>query len=147
VDTVGLRFSIPAGWTQETDEAGRATFLAPDGRALVTVRWSVQVPAGLTAQQVVQNELALAATTDPSFAPASARTGTVTFGGQPGFGTDPYTFTLSDGTSTTKADRAVVLSGRAQYFFGFAAAESDFARYANIFDDIIATVVITGPQR
>ena len=145
VDTVGLRFSLPAGWTQERDEAGRATFLAPDRRAQIVVRWSSQAPAGLTAQQLIQNELQATANEDPAFTPSSATVGTVTFGGQPGYGTDPYSYSLTDGTRLTEADRAVVLSGQAQYFFGFVATEDDFPRYANIFDDIIATVTITGP--
>lgn len=145
VDSVGLRFALPAGWTQERDEAGRATFLAPDRRAQIVVRWSTQAPAGLTAQQLVQNELQATANEDPAFSPSSAKVGTVTFGGQPGYGTDPYSYSLTDGTRLTEADRAVVLSGRAQYFFGFVAAESEFPRYATIFDAIISTVTITGP--
>lgn len=145
VASVGLSFSLPAGWTQERDEAERATFLSPDRRAQIVVRWSTQVPTGLTAQRLVQEELQRTATEDPTFVPTSARVGSVEFGGQPGYGSDPYSYALQDGTRLTEADRAVVLAGRAQYFFGFTALEPEFSRYAAPFDGIIGTVVITGP--
>ncbi|HEY8599595.1 MAG TPA: hypothetical protein VIL85_14250, partial [Thermomicrobiales bacterium] len=66
-------------------------------------------------------------------------------GGQPGYGSDPYSYSLQDGTRLTETDRGVVLAGQAQYFFAFASIEADFARYGTIFDNIIGTVVITGP--
>ncbi len=145
VDAVGLTFILPTGWTQERDEAGQATFLAPDQRAQITVRWSQQAPAGLTAQRLIQDELQRTANEDSSFVPSNTQIGALTFGGHPGYGSEPYTYNLQSGTRLTEADRAVVLSGRAQYFFGFTAIATDFDRYRSIFDSIINTVVITGP--
>lgn len=145
VTSVGLKFSLPAGWTQDQNEAGKASFLSPDRRAVIVVRWSTQVPAGLTAQRIIQNELDVTAQTDANFDPTATGTGNVTFGGQPGFGSEAYTYTTQNGQSVTEVDRAVVLAGRAQYFFGFSALEESFDGYADIFDQIIGTVVITGP--
>jgi hypothetical protein len=145
VAAVGLKFSLPAGWTQDQDEAGKASFLSPDRRAVIVVRWSTQVPAGLTAQRIIQNELDVTAQTDANFDPTATGTGNVTFGGQPGFGSEAYTYTTQNGQQVTEADRAVVLAGRAQYFFGFSALEESFDSYADIFDQIISTVTITGP--
>ena len=145
VQAVGLRFVLPANWTQERDEAGLATFLSSDKQAQIVVRWSTQTPTGLTAQKLVQDELQRTAEEDPSFDVSSARVGAITLGGQQGYGSDPYSYSLQDGTRLTEADRGVVLTGRAQYFFNFTAVEADFGRYGAIFDSIISTVVITGP--
>lgn len=145
VESVGLRFSIPADWTQTTNEAGRAQFRSPDGRAQIVVRWSSQAPAGLTAQQVIRQELTDTAGVDPSFDSTAVGTGSVTVGGQPGYGTEIYTFAQQSGARVSEADRAVVLPGRAQYFFGFLAVESAFQTYAATFDEIIGTIQITGP--
>lgn len=145
VQTVGLRFVLPATWTQERDEAGLATFLSSDKRAQVVVRWSTQTPAGLTAQKLVQDELQRTANEDPSFDVSSVPIGAITFGGQQGYGSEPYSYSLQDGTRLTEADRGVVLTGQAQYFFNFTALETDFGRYGTIFESIISTVVITGP--
>jgi hypothetical protein len=146
VQPVGLRFVLPANWTQERDEAGLATFLSSDKRAQIVVRWSTQTPAGLTAQKLVQDELQRTANEDPSFNVNGVRVGATTFGGQQGYGSDPYSYSLQDGTRLTEADRGVVLTGQAQYFFNVTAIETDFARYRAIFDSVISTVVISGPQ-
>ena len=146
VQAVGLRFVLPANWTQERDETGLATFLSADKRAQVVVRWSTQTPTGLTAQKLVQDELQRTANEDPSFNISGVRSGAITFGGQQGYGSYPYSYSLQDGTRLTEADRGVVLAGQAQYFFNFTAVETDFSRYGAIFDSIIGTVVITGPQ-
>lgn len=148
VETIGLRFSIPGDWRQTTNEAGRAGFVSGDGRSQLIVRWSTQVPSGLTAQQLIRQELLDTAKLDANFNASTVGTGAVTFGGQQGFGSEPYTFTQQGNSGTTRiteADRAVVLSGRAQYFFGFLALESAFDSYRVTFDEIIATIEITGP--
>jgi hypothetical protein len=99
----------------------------------------------VTARSLIQDELESTARADPSFDPAAVGTGNVTVGGQPGFGSEIYTFSNQNGTRISEADRAVVLSGRAQYFFGFLALESSFASYAATFDEIIDSIQITGP--
>ena len=70
----------------------------------------------------------------------------MSIGGQQGYGTDPYTFFSPQNSARfSEADRAVVLPGRAQYFFGFVATEATFNNYSATFDEIIATIQITGP--
>lgn len=145
VQSVGLTFSIPADWQEARNEQGLAQFNSPDGRAQIIVRWSTQVPSSVTARSLIQQELQDTAGTDPSFDPTAVPTGNVTVGGQPGFGSEIYTFSNQSGTRISEADRAVVLTGRAQYFFGFLALESSFSSYAATFDEIIESIQITGP--
>ena len=103
------------------------------------------MPSGLTAQQVIRQELLDTAELDANFDNTTVGTGVVTVGGQQGYGSEPYTFTQSASTRITEADRAVVLPGKAQYFFGFLAIESAFDSYGATFDEIITTIAITGP--
>jgi hypothetical protein len=145
VESIGLKFTIPADWTQTTNEAGRAGFRSPDGQAQIIVRWSAQVPGGLTAQQLIRQELLDTAELDPDLDITTVGTGPAPIGGQQGYGSEPYTFTQQGTTRITEADRAVVLPGEAQYFFGFLALESAFDTYAATFDQIIETIEITGP--
>jgi hypothetical protein len=145
VESVGLTFSIPSDWQEARSEEGLAQYNSPDGRAQIIVRWSTQVPSGVTARSLIEQELSDTARADPSFDPTAVGTGNVTVGGQPGFGSEIYTFSNQSGTRISEADRAVVLSGRAQYFFGFLALESSFDSYAATFDEIIESIQITGP--
>jgi hypothetical protein len=140
-----LTFSIPSDWQEARSEEGLAQYNSPDGRAQIIIRWSTQAPSGVTAQSLIEQELADTARADPNFDPATVPTGNVTVGGQPGFGSEIYTFSNQSGTRISEADRAVVLSGRAQYFFGFLALESSFDSYAATFDGIIESIQITGP--
>lgn len=145
IEEVGLQFTLPADWRQARAETGQRWYVSGDGRAQLVLRYSTQVASGLTARRVIENELLATENEDPDFDSSAVRTAAVTVGGQAGHGTDPYRFTAQSGTRYAEQDRAVVISGRAQYFFGFVAQESAFNSYAAIFDEIIATIRITGP--
>jgi hypothetical protein len=145
VAEVGLVLSIPNGWRKVVDQANTAQYVSPDGRAQMIIRWSARVPSGVTARSLIEEELKTTAQTDPAFDPASVVTGSVQVGGQQGFGSEVYTFTGQDGRSLSEADRAVVIAGRAQYFFGFLALEAAFDSYTATFNEIIDTIKITGP--
>ena len=146
VPAVGLQLAIPANWRQVRNESGVRTFASPDNQAQIVIRWSTQTASGLTARQVILNELADTEATDSSFDAATVRNAAVAIGGQQGHGTDIYTFfSPQNNARFSEADRAVVLPGQAQYFFGFIATEAAFNTYAATFDEIIATIQITGP--
>ena len=80
-----------------------------------------------------------------TFDATTVQTGAVQLGGQQGYGTDIYSFfSPQNNARFSEADRAVVLPGKAQYFFAFVATETAFNTYAATFDEIIATIQITG---
>lgn len=140
---VGLVFNLPSDWKQVAKDSGSVQFASGDNRAQIVVRWVAKPPSSVTAQSIILDELDSTAATDPNFDPAVVRTGTAQISGLQGFGTDPYTFKARDGNIITEADRAVVVAGKAQYFFGFLALQTAFESYGPTFDQIIATIKIT----
>jgi pSer/pThr/pTyr-binding forkhead associated (FHA) protein len=146
VQSVGLKFTVPAGWTKSSDDqAGMATFISPDSKAIFSVTWTTSVPAGMTAQQRVQQELDAAVQTDPNSTAANSSVSAAKIGGQDGFASDQYDFTAKSGTKFTELDAAVVLPGQALYFFQFAAIQGQFSAHSDDFVAIINSIVITGP--
>jgi hypothetical protein len=146
VQSVGLKFTVPAGWTKSSDDqAGMATFISPDSKAIFSVTWTTSVPAGMTAQQRVQQELDAAVQTDPNSTAANSSVSAAKIGGQDGFASDQYDFTAKSGTKFTELDAAVVLPGQALYFFQFAAIQGQFSVHSDDFVAIINSIVITGP--
>ncbi|MGN6360104.1 MAG: FHA domain-containing protein, partial [Thermomicrobiales bacterium] len=134
VQSVGLKFTVPAGWQKSSDDqAGTATFISPDSKALFAVTWTTSVPAGMTAQKRVQQELDAAMQTDPNSTAANSTVSAAKIGGQPGYTSDQYDFTSQKGTKFTELDAAVVLDGQALYFFQFAAIQGQFSAHSDDF--------------
>jgi hypothetical protein len=144
IGVVGLRLSIPADWKVVKRDLGLAQYASPDNRAQITIRWRPAALSSATACGMIRDELEATASVDPAFDSTAVRTETTTIGGMQGCSSGTYTYTYN-GKRYSETDRATILPGKAQYFFGFLALDASFADYAPIFDDIIDTIAITGP--
>ena len=142
--SVGLSFTVPAGWTKVDEQADRVTFIAPSREAQFTARWSTAT-SGITADRILQQELATTAQLDTSFNATRVQITPARIGGQPGSKTDQYTYTSANG-ARTELDVASVLPGSGQYFFGFLTIQGRFSANEAAFVMIIDSIQINPPQ-
>jgi len=142
--SVGLSFTVPAGWTKIDEQADSVTFLAPTREAQFTARWSATTN-GITADRVLQQELAATAQLDPSFNATRVQITPAQIGGQPGSKTDQYNYISANG-ARTELDVAAVLPGSGRYFFGFLAIQGRFSANEAAFVTIINSIAINPPQ-
>jgi len=143
-ESVGLGFNVPAGWTKIDEQADSVTFLAPSREAQFTARWDTAT-SGVTADRILQQELAATAQLDPSFNAARVQITPARIGGQPGSKTSQYNYTARNG-ARTELDVASVLSGSGQYFFSFLAIQGRFSANEAAFVAIIDSIQINPPQ-
>ena len=143
-ETVGLSFTVPADWTKVDEQADRVTFIAPSREAQFTARWSTTT-SGVTADRLLQQELAATAQLDTNFSAARVQITPARIGGQPGSKTDQYTYTATNG-ARTELDVASVLPGSGQYFFSFLALQGRFSANQVAFVAIIDSIRINPPQ-
>jgi hypothetical protein len=143
-ERVGLSFNVPAGWTKIDEQADSVTFLAPNREAQFIARWDTAT-SGVTADRILQQELAATAQLDPSFNAARVQITPARIGGQPGSKTTPYNYTARNG-ARTELDVASVLPGSGQYFFGFLAIQGRFSANEAAFVEIIDSIQINPPQ-
>lgn len=143
-ESVGLSFTVPAGWTKIDEQADSVTFLAPTREAQFTARWNT-VTNGVTADRILQQELAATAQLDKSFNAARVQITPAQIGGQPGSKTAQYNYTSANG-ARTELDVASVLPGSGQYFFSFLAIQGRFAANEASFVTIIDSIQINPPQ-
>lgn len=141
---VGLSFNVPPGWTTIDEQADSVTFIAPSREAQFTARWNATT-SGVTADRILQQELAATAQVDPRFNAARVQITPARIGGQTGSKTDQYTYTAPNG-ARTKLDVASVLPGSGQYFFGFLAIQGRFSANEVAFVTIIDSIQINPPQ-
>jgi len=140
----GLSFNVPAGWTKIDEQADNVTFLTPSREAQFTARWNTTT-SGVTADRILQQELAATAQLDPSFNATRVQITPARIGGQPGSKTAQYTYTGRNGTRT-ELDVASVLPGSGQYFFSFLAIQGRFSANEAAFVAIIDSIQINPPQ-
>ncbi len=141
---VGLSFNVPAGWTKIDEQADSVTFVAPSREAQFTARWNATT-SGVTADRILQQELAATAQVDTRFNAARVQITPARIGGQPGSKTDQYNHTTPNG-ARTELDVASVLPGSGQYFFSFLAIQGRFSANEAAFVTIIDSIQINPPQ-